>query len=203
MRRFLLLCALCAAVVAALAAPSMTAGIGPPGGTIYAFDEAFRTVGTPTSLPNRGQFDTLYHVPGLRVLRGRVRGGPGAPGLQRGTLAGRGGVRDHDAADERRGRRRAGGRARRHRHPLRLSADQGLNASGRGGAQSRPGPQPWRFRVVHSTRGTDLRLLRRREPGRRPLLQRLRLAASPDVPRLRRRTAGNRGLLLLLRLRLA
>lgn len=41
-------------------------GIGPPGGTIYAHDAAYRTVGTPTSLPSNApdhSFDTLYHFP--------------------------------------------------------------------------------------------------------------------------------------------
>lgn len=33
---------------------------GPPGGTIYAHDETYRTVGTPTDLPDRGMFDTIY-----------------------------------------------------------------------------------------------------------------------------------------------
>jgi hypothetical protein len=33
---------------------------GPPGGTIYAHDREFKTVGTPTSLPDHGKFDTIY-----------------------------------------------------------------------------------------------------------------------------------------------
>lgn len=37
---------------------------GPPGGTIYAHDEAYRTVGTPTDLPDRGNFDTIYVLGG-------------------------------------------------------------------------------------------------------------------------------------------
>jgi len=37
---------------------------GPPGGTIYAHDVAYQTVGTPTDLPNRGQFDTIYVLGG-------------------------------------------------------------------------------------------------------------------------------------------
>ena len=41
---------------AALAGPAMADGksLGPPGDTIYAFDKAFRTVATPTSLHDRG-----------------------------------------------------------------------------------------------------------------------------------------------------
>jgi hypothetical protein len=38
MRRLLLITMLCAVVVAVLAAPASSTGIGPPGGTIYAFD---------------------------------------------------------------------------------------------------------------------------------------------------------------------
>lgn len=32
----------------------------PPGGTIYAHDETYRTVATPADLPNAGNFDTIY-----------------------------------------------------------------------------------------------------------------------------------------------
>ncbi len=38
-------------------------GLGPPSGTIYAFDQAYRTVATPTALPARGSFDTIYVFP--------------------------------------------------------------------------------------------------------------------------------------------
>lgn len=53
------------AAVAGLTAPAgaMADGLGPPGGTIYAFDQAFQTVGTPTSLPDVGPFDTIYVFP--------------------------------------------------------------------------------------------------------------------------------------------
>lgn len=37
---------------------------GPPGGTIYAHDVAYRTVGTPTDLPDQGMFDTIYVLGG-------------------------------------------------------------------------------------------------------------------------------------------
>jgi hypothetical protein len=33
---------------------------GPPGGTIYAHDVAYRTVGTPADLPDHGKFDAIY-----------------------------------------------------------------------------------------------------------------------------------------------
>jgi hypothetical protein len=36
------------------------AQVGPPGGMIYAHDETYRTVGTPTDLPPRGPFDAIY-----------------------------------------------------------------------------------------------------------------------------------------------
>jgi hypothetical protein len=37
---------------------------GPPGGTIYAHDVAYRTVATPADLPNHGNFDTIYVLGG-------------------------------------------------------------------------------------------------------------------------------------------
>ncbi len=46
--------------VFALAATSAFAQAGPPGGMIYAHDVIYRTVGTPTDLPNYGPFDTIY-----------------------------------------------------------------------------------------------------------------------------------------------
>jgi hypothetical protein len=36
------------------------AQVGPPGGMIYAHDETYRTVATPTDLPPHGRFDTIY-----------------------------------------------------------------------------------------------------------------------------------------------
>lgn len=56
------------ALLATAAALGMTAtataqGLGPPSGTIYAFDQAYNTVATPTSLPDRGKFDTIYVFP--------------------------------------------------------------------------------------------------------------------------------------------
>jgi hypothetical protein len=55
--------AVATALVALAVGVSAHASAGPPGGTIYAFDQAFRTVITPTSIPDRGPFDTLYTVP--------------------------------------------------------------------------------------------------------------------------------------------
>lgn len=37
---------------------------GPPGGTIYAHNEAYRTIGTPTNLPEHGDFNTIYALGG-------------------------------------------------------------------------------------------------------------------------------------------
>jgi len=52
-------------VVAALAINSVAFAdrgnhLGPPGGTIYANDMMFQTIGTPADLPNQGKFDTIY-----------------------------------------------------------------------------------------------------------------------------------------------
>jgi len=49
--------------VLALAIPALPAfaqGLGPPGGTIYAHDVAYRTVGTPNDLPDQGPFNPIY-----------------------------------------------------------------------------------------------------------------------------------------------
>ena len=53
MRRLLLLVLASAVALAVFAAPAMAQGnsLGPPGSTIYAFDEAYQTIATPTSLP--------------------------------------------------------------------------------------------------------------------------------------------------------
>jgi len=48
----------------ALAVPAAWAGAGPPGGTIYVHDVAYRTVGTPADLPPHGKFDTIYVLGG-------------------------------------------------------------------------------------------------------------------------------------------
>lgn len=47
-------------LVITAAVPAALAQIGPPGGTIYAHDEAYETVATPTDLPPHGRFDTIY-----------------------------------------------------------------------------------------------------------------------------------------------
>jgi len=47
-----------------LTALPVTAQVGPPGGMIYADNQLFATVGTPTELPDRGRFNDLYQLGG-------------------------------------------------------------------------------------------------------------------------------------------
>jgi hypothetical protein len=54
------------ALLLALPAAAFADGLGPPGGTIYAHDVAYKTIGTPTDLPGNApddSFDVLYHFP--------------------------------------------------------------------------------------------------------------------------------------------
>jgi hypothetical protein len=69
-----------------LAAPAMGDGTspGPPGGTIYAFDQAYRTVATPTSLPDRGAFDTIYVFPDCSACASVSEAAPGHRGYNGG-----------------------------------------------------------------------------------------------------------------------
>jgi hypothetical protein len=64
--------------VLGLTASASADGLGPPGGTIYAFDQAFRTVGTPTSLPNEGPFDTIYSFPDCASCANVSEAAPGS-----------------------------------------------------------------------------------------------------------------------------
>jgi hypothetical protein len=78
-----------AATVAALmlAVPALAGGgksLGPPGGMIYAFDHAYRTIGTPTSLPDTGPNDTLYHFPDCDTCAPVSDAAPGHPGYNGG-----------------------------------------------------------------------------------------------------------------------
>jgi hypothetical protein len=84
MRRFLLLGLASALTAAVLAEPSVGTGIGPPGSTIYAFDTAYHTVATPTSLPNRGPFDTIYVFPDCSSCASVSEAAPGHPGYNGG-----------------------------------------------------------------------------------------------------------------------
>jgi hypothetical protein len=86
MRRFLLLSLVSIVAATVLAVPATTAGnsLGPPGTTIYAFDQAYRTIATPTSLPNRGPFDTLYMFPDCPTCAAVSDAAPGHPGYNGG-----------------------------------------------------------------------------------------------------------------------
>jgi hypothetical protein len=71
---------------AAFAAPALADGnaLGPPGGTIYAFDTAYRTVATPTSLPAKGPTDTIYVFPDCPSCASVSEAAPGTPGYNGG-----------------------------------------------------------------------------------------------------------------------
>ena len=86
MRRTMLVTLAAGLAAAALAGPAMADGksLGPPGTTIYAFDEAFRTVATPTSLPNRGPTDTIYVFPDCATCASVSEAAPGTPGYNGG-----------------------------------------------------------------------------------------------------------------------
>jgi hypothetical protein len=86
MKRIMLVTLAAGLAVAALAGPATAAGnsLGPPGSTIYAFDEAFRTVSTPTSLPNQGPNDTIYVFPDCATCASVSEAAPGTPGYNGG-----------------------------------------------------------------------------------------------------------------------
>jgi hypothetical protein len=83
--RFLALLAVGGAA-AALAGPALADGksLGPPGGTIYAFGTAYRTVATPTSLPAHGPTDTIYVFPDCASCVSVSEAAPGHPGYNGG-----------------------------------------------------------------------------------------------------------------------
>jgi hypothetical protein len=84
MKRLLLLGAATAIAAAALAGSAMADGVGPPGGTFYAFDRAFQSVITPTSIPDKGPFDTLYMFPDCPSCAPVSDAAPGHPGYNGG-----------------------------------------------------------------------------------------------------------------------
>ena len=86
MKRTMLLTLAAGLAAAAVAAPAMADGksLGPPGGTIYAFDQAFKTIGTPTSMPDRGPTDTLYMFPDCATCAAVSEAAPGTPGYNGG-----------------------------------------------------------------------------------------------------------------------
>lgn len=83
MKRLVLLLVL-AVAAGALASGASAAGLGPPAGTIYAFDTAYRTVATPTSLPDKGAFDTIYVFPDCASCASVSEAAPGRPGYNGG-----------------------------------------------------------------------------------------------------------------------
>jgi hypothetical protein len=65
-----------AVLVVGFALPAL-AQVGPPGGMIYAHDEAYRVIATPRDLPNQGPFDTLYFLgSGLAAVSESAPGDP-------------------------------------------------------------------------------------------------------------------------------
>jgi hypothetical protein len=78
---------LAAVAAAAVLAPPVTAAgksLGPPSDTIYAFDQAYHTIATPTSLPNKGPTDTLYVFPDCATCASVSEAAPGHPGYNGG-----------------------------------------------------------------------------------------------------------------------
>jgi hypothetical protein len=73
-----------AALVFAVPASAEGDSVGPPGGTIYAFDVAYRTVATPTSLPDNGPTDTIYVFPDCASCASVSEAAPGSPGYNGG-----------------------------------------------------------------------------------------------------------------------
>lgn len=86
MKRLALLTLAASLTAAAVAAPAMAEGnsVGPPGGTIYAFGEAYKTIATPTSLPHRGPTDTIYVFPDCASCASVSEAAPGTPGYNGG-----------------------------------------------------------------------------------------------------------------------
>lgn len=86
MLRRLLSLAVVPAAVLVFAVPAMADGnsLGPPGGTIYAFDVAYRTVATTTSLPAKGPTDTIYEFPDCATCASVSEAAPGHPGYNGG-----------------------------------------------------------------------------------------------------------------------
>jgi hypothetical protein len=70
------------ATAGVLAVPAMADGnsLGPPGGTFYANDQVFKTILTPTSIPDQGPFDTLYMISGFAPVSDAAPGSPGYNG---------------------------------------------------------------------------------------------------------------------------
>jgi hypothetical protein len=76
-RRSILVCALALSTLAAGGAAR--AQLGPPGGKIYASDRLFKTVATPTDLPDQGKFEPIYALG--NGLVNVAEAAPGEPGF--------------------------------------------------------------------------------------------------------------------------
>jgi len=84
MKRLLLVGTLAVAALV-LALPAMAGkSLGPPGGTIWAFDEAYHTIGVGNTLPDQGPTDTLYHFPDCETCDAVSDAAPGHPGYNGG-----------------------------------------------------------------------------------------------------------------------
>lgn len=86
MLRRLLALAVVPASVLVFAVPALADGnsLGPPTDTIYAFDVAYRTIATPTSLPAKGPTDTIYVFPDCASCKSVSEAAPGHPGYNGG-----------------------------------------------------------------------------------------------------------------------
>jgi hypothetical protein len=76
--RVLMVMALATVALFGVTATASAQGVGPPGSTIYAFDQAYRTVATPTSLPDHGPFDTIYTFPDCASCASVSEAAPGS-----------------------------------------------------------------------------------------------------------------------------
>jgi hypothetical protein len=86
MSRLTVACSIAAAALAVAVPVVFAAGksLGPPGSTIYAFDQAYQTIGTPTSLPDNGPTDTIYVFPDCASCASVSEAAPGHPGYNGG-----------------------------------------------------------------------------------------------------------------------
>jgi hypothetical protein len=84
MKRFAVLGAVAGGAATFFATPGLAVGVGAPSGTIYAFDQAYQTVATPTSLPDRGPTDTIYLFPDCSSCASVSEAAPGYAGYNGG-----------------------------------------------------------------------------------------------------------------------
>jgi hypothetical protein len=85
MTKLIAFCSIVALAVAFSASGGIASnGLGPPGDTIYAFDQAYKTIATPTSLPDKGPTDTIYVFPDCATCKSVSEAAPGHPGYNGG-----------------------------------------------------------------------------------------------------------------------